>query len=86
MNVYAGLAGLYIIEDEEKTQVFNKYGIPQVDEDRHVPLAFVDKRFTYENGKAEQIYPFGTTDADGGGLPPNSILPEMFGDVHDCQW
>lgn len=81
LNVYAGLAGLYIIEDDFKKEVFNTTAIPQVGDPHHVPLAFADKMFTYQNGKAELQYPHGVTDPNGGDLPASSILPEMFGDV-----
>ena len=61
--------------------MFNNFSIPQVGDPHHVPLAFADKMFTYEDGKAELLYPYALTDADGGDLPDFSILPEMFGDM-----
>ena len=48
---------------------------------RDIGLAFADKVFGKEANEMEAhlIFPTGVRDADGGGLPPFSILPEMFG-------
>lgn len=41
LNVYAGLAGLYIIEDEHKKTLFSDAGLPNIlGSDRDIPLAF----------------------------------------------
>jgi spore coat protein A len=80
LNVYAGLAGLYIIEDATKKATFKSAGLDELlISDRDVPLAFMDKVFSLVEDKAVLHYPTGGSDGDGGVLPPNSILPEMFG-------
>ena len=91
LNVYAGMAGLYLIEDAIKDltfdQAFDDAGL-SVDEiselligSRDIGLAFADKVFGVEpeDSEAHLIFPTGVKDGDGGGLPPFSILPEMFG-------
>jgi len=79
--VYAGLAGLYIIEDAEKEAAFESVGL--VDNTIDVGLAFADKVFSLDESDHLALlhFPTGATDVDGGGLPQNSILPEMFGHV-----
>lgn len=50
---------------------------------RDIPLAFSDRNFSILDdsvpGEAELVFPYGTSDGNGGKLPPFSILPEMFG-------
>jgi spore coat protein A len=76
------LAGLYIIDDENKTQLFADVDL-NATVYRDIPLAFADKIFGLgdgtEAGDAPLIYPYGVSDGDGGDLPAFSILPEMFG-------
>jgi spore coat protein A len=82
LNVYAGLAGLYIIEDDRKTGVFADHGLPPLGDPRHIPLAFADRTFSYVQGQSAPLfYPYGIKDVDSGDLPENSILPEVFGNM-----
>jgi len=73
LNVYAGLAGLYVIDDERREALFADKGLPHFGDERDIPLAFADRHFTYEpadgageDSHAHLIYPTGTSDADGG--------------------
>ena len=70
-----------ISEDDEKTQLFEDALLTDIlGTDRDVPLAFSDRTFTNTGaGRAELVFPYGTSDGNGGALPPFSILPEMFG-------
>jgi len=87
LNVYAGLAGLYVIGDDNKTEAFERAGLEGLllNATRDVPLAFMDKFFSYKNDTgdpyptAPMIYPVGISDGGGGTLPAFSILPETFG-------
>jgi spore coat protein A len=55
LNVYAGLAGLYIIDDTEKTQLFVDLGF-NFTLYRDLPLSFADKIFgiATEDGNASR--------------------------------
>jgi spore coat protein A, manganese oxidase len=81
LNVYAGLAGLYLIEDDQKRAAFATAGVENLTlSDRDIPLAFSDKHFAnMDNITAKLVYPTGSSDGNGAELPPFSILPEMFG-------
>jgi len=84
LNVYAGLAGLYIIEDDFKTTKFKDAGLDYVlgNVARDIPLALSDKTFAMSEEAADRarlVFPYGTSDAGGSGVPAFSILPEMFG-------
>lgn len=73
LNVYAGLAGFYLVTDENEMALQNANRLPKPPYD--LGLAIQDRIFT-ENGQLH--YP-AMSHAMGGG--DNSIMPEMFGDV-----
>jgi FtsP/CotA-like multicopper oxidase with cupredoxin domain len=76
------LAGLWIIEDEQKKQLFEVAGLGDILlSARDVPLAFSDKTFSHDVNASEArlVFPYGSSDANGLGVPAFSILPEMFG-------
>eukprot|EP00457_Paulinella_chromatophora_P002564 gb/GEZN01002569.1/.p1 GENE.gb/GEZN01002569.1/~~gb/GEZN01002569.1/.p1 ORF type:complete len:719 (+),score=97.26 gb/GEZN01002569.1/:289-2157(+) len=75
LNVYMGLVGLYLIEDNEKSQM----GLPSGDYD--IPLAFQDFKFELKDGKAERFYTFNEQDSCCRALPPNGIEAEVYGDI-----
>jgi spore coat protein A len=82
LNVYAGLAALYIIVDPFDEERNGK--LPPVGGDHDFGMAFNDKEFLYdeslpEDRRAPLHFPTGIIDGDGGFLPPFSVLPEMFG-------
>jgi spore coat protein A len=66
LNVYAGLAGFYLIRDEHEKKLIKKHKLPGAPYE--IPVVIQDKMFT-ANGALH--YPTG---------PQNSILPEFFGD------
>jgi FtsP/CotA-like multicopper oxidase with cupredoxin domain len=81
LNVYAGLAALYIIVDPSDNRT---HLLPPVGGDHDLGMAFNDKEFLYdeslpEDRRAPLYFPTGIIDGDGGVLPPFSVLPEMFG-------
>ena len=85
LNVYAGLAGFYLVRDAEEAALNLPSG------DFEVPLVFQDRSF-YEDGQL--FYPRGPGDLHdpGGddplaGLPPEftssaSVVPHFFGDTN----
>lgn len=75
-NVYAGLAGLYYVEDRQNP---NQFDLPTGDYD--IPLVLSERNFDIRDGKAEMVYPYGLCDTNGLPMPPYSMLPEVFGDV-----
>ena len=84
LNVYAGLAGLYVIQDDNKTDAFASIDLPDLLlSEQDIPLVFMDKFFSYNDTgtvtTAPMIYPVGISDGGGGALPAFSILPETFG-------
>lgn len=83
LNVYAGLTGLYIIESEQKSDIFEQSGLGDIlgNVERDIPLAFSDRTFGMleDDTGAELIFPYGVSDAGGGNVPAYSILPENFG-------
>lgn len=73
LNVYAGLAGFYIIRDSE---LESRLGLPR---GRHeVPLLIQDRSF-YEDGGL--YYPLTPEDEPGITAPSPSISPEFFADT-----
>ena len=75
LNVYAGLAGFYLLRDENEKNL----GLPSGEYD--IPLVIQDRRF-YETG--ELFYPYDPEELEDPlemDLPTNvTVLPEMFGD------
>jgi spore coat protein A len=87
LNVYAGLAGFYLLRDSLDTGVADNPATPQNENPLGLPsgayeagLAVQDKVFTADG----QLYYPTAEDADDP-VPPNlpspSLLPEMFGDT-----
>jgi spore coat protein A, manganese oxidase len=81
LNVYAGLAGFYLLRDSIDTGVADNPATPVNENPLGLPtgnyevgLAVQDRMFTAEG---QLYYPTDPTP----GLPANSILPEMFGDT-----
>lgn len=75
LNVYAGLAGLYLIRDEEEKKLKLPNG------EYEIPLLIQDRSF-YLNGKrhGELFYP-SQTDRASSQIPNPSVVPEFFGDT-----
>ncbi len=72
LNVYAGLAGYYLITDENEIALQSSHKIPSSPYD--IGLAIQDRMFT-EAGQL--FYP---TMSQASGAENNSLMPEMFGD------
>ncbi len=72
LNVYAGLAGFYLVRDGRDSGAGNMLGLPSYPYE--VPIVIQDRMFT-EDG---QLY-YPSQDLDPG-APNPSILPEFFGD------
>ena len=73
LNVYAGLAGYYLVTDENEMALQAANKIPRSPYD--IGLAIQDRMFTEEG----QLYYPSMPHAMGAG--ENSIMPEMFGDI-----
>jgi spore coat protein A, manganese oxidase len=73
LNAYAGLAGFYIITDDNETNLVKNKFLPASAYD--IGLAIQDKSFTAEG----QLYYPSTPDVPG--APSPSILPESFGNI-----
>jgi len=73
LNVYAGLAGFYLITDENEMQLQANNKLPASPYD--IGLAIQDRMFT-SNGQL--YYP---SMAEESGVPENSIMPEFFGNI-----
>jgi spore coat protein A len=71
-NVYMGLAGLYFLRDANENALRNANVLPS--HPYEVPLVIQDRNFNIDGSL---FYPVGS----GKGLPPNSIVPEFFGDT-----
>jgi spore coat protein A len=83
LNVYAGLAGYYLITDnnEMNLQATNSLPAPPYD----LGLAIQDRMFT---SSGQLLYPFDDEEGEEN-QPEHSILPEMFGDfilVNGMTW
>jgi len=73
INVYAGLAGFYIIRDAVDTGLRdNPLGLPAFPYE--IPLAIQDRQFTDDG---QLYYP---SEPEEEGSPTPSVLPEFFGD------
>ena len=73
LNVYAGLAGFYLITDENEMQLQAANKLPASPYD--IGLAIQDRIFT---SSGQLYYP---SESEGSGLPENSIMPEFFGNI-----
>jgi spore coat protein A len=73
LNVYAGLAGFYLVTDENEMQLQATNKLPASPYD--IGLAIQDRMFTTDG----QLYY--TTMPQGAGAPENSIMPEFFGNT-----
>ena len=73
LNVYAGLAGFYIIHDNNEAQLISSHTLP--DERYDIPLAIQDRTFTADG---QLSYPADPPTADS---PDPSVQPEFFGDT-----
>jgi spore coat protein A, manganese oxidase len=81
LNVYAGLAGFYLITDENETALRQSSSLPAASYD--LGLAIQDRMF---KANGELFYP---SAPEAEGEPETSILPEMFGDfilVNGMTW
>lgn len=74
LNVYAGLAGNYIIRDENEDALIAAGALPAYPYE--LPLLLQDRRFTADG----QLF-FPHTDPENRRAPNPTHLPEMFGDV-----
>jgi len=73
LNVYAGLAGFYLVTDENEIQLQSTNKLPASPYD--IGLAIQDRMFT-TNGQL--YYP---SMSEGSGMPESSIMPEFFGNI-----
>jgi spore coat protein A, manganese oxidase len=84
LNVYAGLAGFYIIRDEEEERLNlprGKYEIPLVIQDRSFYLSGERRgEFFYPSQPDQQPPPLPSPPIDPS-LPNPSVVPEFFGDT-----
>ena len=94
LNVYAGLAGMYMIQDQNRLDLVTKGVLPGTLGAFDVPLIIQDKAFNADGTLYYPAYPTdvlpGTTDTVGGVLPPDytalggqfpTAVPEFFGDT-----
>ncbi|WP_209438295.1 multicopper oxidase family protein [Natronococcus sp. JC468] len=74
LNVYAGLAGFYLLRDDHERSL----GLP--DGENEIPLVLQDRSF---NEDGSLFYPSAVSEDRGGddSLPDPSIVPEFYGDV-----
>jgi spore coat protein A len=75
LNVYAGLAGFYLLRSEHEQSL----GLPQGEYE--IPLVLQDRSF---NEDGSLYYPIGTPDSQGGegsSQPETSIVPQFYGDI-----
>ena len=73
LNVYAGLAGFYLLRDERDTgKRDNPIGLPAGEYE--VPIVIQDRMFTLDG---QLYYP---SEPEVEGAPEPSVLPEFFGD------
>lgn len=73
LNVYAGLAGFYLLTDENEKKLQEQYQVPAAPYD--IGLAIQDRLFTTDGQLS-----YSTLPASMGG-PENSIQPEFFGNI-----
>lgn len=79
LNVYAGMAGLYMLRDDNEMAMINANQLPSGPHE--VPLVLQDRMF---NANGSLAYPDKVVLANGttvGSLAAPSMVPEFFGDV-----
>ncbi|MBC5772476.1 multicopper oxidase domain-containing protein [Pontibacter sp. KCTC 32443] len=76
LNVYAGLAGFYILTDDHEQQLKATNKIPADPYD--IGLAIQDRMFTTDG---QLHYPSGLDNHDESGEEGASVLPEFFGNI-----
>ncbi|HEX6847364.1 MAG TPA: multicopper oxidase domain-containing protein, partial [Chitinophagaceae bacterium] len=84
LNVYAGLAGYYIITDQNEMNLQAANNLPAAPYD--LGLAIQDRMFT---SSGQLYYPSTSEEEEEEEVPYPSILPEMFGDfilVNGMTW
>ena len=84
LNVYAGLAGYYLITDQNEISLQASNKLPAAPYD--MGLAIQDRMFT---STGELFYPSTSDDEDDEEVPNPTVLPEMFGDfilVNGMTW
>ena len=74
LNVYAGLAGFYIVHDTNENNLIANHTLPN--EKYDIPLAIQDRQFTADG----QLYYPANPDEDTDAVYP-SVQPEFFGDI-----
>ena len=74
LNVYAGLAGFYIVHDTNENALIANHTLP--DEKYDIPLAIQDRQFTADG---QLYYPADLEEGTTAQYP--SVHPEFFGDV-----
>ena len=83
LNVYAGLAGFYLLTDNNEINLQSTNKLPATPYD--LGLAIQDRMFTSDG---ELFYP-AEPEEEEGGSPTPSVLPEFFGDfilVNGATW
>lgn len=73
LNVYAGLAGFYLLTDDHESALQAGYQLPAAPYD--IGLAIQDRQFTQDGQLSFQTLPSSL------GGPENSIVPEFFGNI-----
>jgi spore coat protein A, manganese oxidase len=84
LNVYAGLAGYYLITDDNEMELQRTAKLPAVPYD--LGLAIQDRMFTNDG---QLYYPSKPEEEEEEGQPNPTILPEFFGDfilVNGITW
>ena len=84
LNVYAGLAGYYIITDDNELNLQTTDKLPVAPYD--IGLAIQDRMFT---STGQLFYPSTAEEEEDEDVPKPTILPEMFGDfilVNGMTW
>lgn len=74
LNVYAGLAGFYLLTDNNEEQLQAEHKLPAAEYD--MGLAIQDRMFTTDG---QLYYPSASEEEEEEGQPSPSILPEFFG-------
>ena len=84
LNVYAGLAGFYILQDQERTDLVNAGVLPSAKYD--IGMAIQDRAFTdtgqlYYPAYKEDILP-GQFNGDGSAMRVKDVVPQAFYDAN----
>jgi spore coat protein A, manganese oxidase len=83
LNVYAGLAGFYLLRDDNENQLINSGQLPSGAYE--IGMAIQDRMFTADGQLYYPTMPW----THPGGVIQDSIMPEMFGDfvlVNGMAW